>query len=61
MSDKSNLAARLSKITNKPELDKQRQQFLSALADTLKRKGIDPDDIGQIKNDIIRTIQNPVF
>ena len=49
MSEKSTLADKLTKIVNKPELDKQRQQFLSALADTLKRKGIDPDDIGQIK------------
>ena len=43
------LASKLTKIANKPELDKQRQQFLSALAETLRKKGIDPDDIGEIK------------
>ena len=31
MSDKSNLAARLSKITNKPELDKQRAKVFSEI------------------------------
>lgn len=49
MTPKSNLASKLSKAANQPAVDKQRQQFLNALADTLAKKGIDPDDIGEIK------------
>jgi len=43
------LASKLTKIANKPAVDKQRQQFLNALAETLQKKGINPDDIGEIK------------
>jgi len=49
MTPQNSLASKLSKVANQPAIDKQRQQFLNALAETLRKKGIDPDDIGEIK------------
>lgn len=49
MSNKNNLATKLSKMTNEPEANRQRQQFLNALATTLQKKGINTEDIGEIR------------
>lgn len=43
------LASKLTKLAHKTSADRQRQQFLNALADTLQKKGINPEDIGEIK------------
>jgi predicted phosphodiesterase len=46
---KISIANKLSNIAHKPEKEAIRKEFLESLATTLKKKGIDPSDIGHIK------------
>jgi hypothetical protein len=46
---KTSIANKLSSIAHKPEKEAIRKEFLESLATTLKKKGIDPSDIGHIK------------
>ena len=46
---KISIASKLSSMAHKPEKETIRKEFLESLASTLRKKGIDPSDIGHIK------------
>lgn len=46
---KISAAEKFSALAAQPERDKHKERFLAALGETLRRKGIDPGDIGEIK------------